>query len=533
MSIAITPQCSAPADSLLGALLREQHELTAVDRFAASHREGGIATSAGNRYAALLPSTPPGPGQHYAFEVDLDRCSGCKACVTACHALNGLDERESWRSVGLLQGNGPALPVLQHITSSCHHCLDPACLNACPVDAYEKDPITGIVRHLDDQCFGCTYCTLACPYGAPKYNPSLGIVRKCDMCAGRLAEGEPPACVQACPHDAIAIRAVAIDEIRRLRIDGAFLPATCDPADTFPTTIYRSATPLSAKLVGGDHGWIRTEHSHWALIFLLVLSQCAVGIIAADAILRCLGAAPDILPRLAFATCLASMGASLIHLGRPWLAYRAMIGIRHSWLSREVAALGLFAGLMSLAAWRPCFSLSALAAIAGLLAIGSSVMVYHVVRRPAWSAIRSAPHFFGTAAILGPAVAWPLAPYPWRTPLLIVLAIASAFKMAFEASIFRHLRDAELTPLKTTALLMRKVPRLRARTGFRFALGIAGGIAIPLILSGPGGSLSASAINELAILCLVGTFAGEILERNLFFAAVAAPSMPRAAEDEG
>src|SRR5262249_481299 len=151
---------------------------------------------------------PPGPGAQYAFEVDLDRCSGCKACVAACHNLNGLDEGESWREVGLVIGGRPRLPILQHVTPACHTCLDPACLNACPVDAYEKDPVTGIVRHLDDQCFGCRYCTLACPYDAPKFHAGKGIVRKCDMCSDRLAVGEAPAGVQACPHEAIVIRGV-------------------------------------------------------------------------------------------------------------------------------------------------------------------------------------------------------------------------------------------------------------------------------------------------------------------------------------
>ena len=95
---------------------------------------------------------------------------------------------------------------------------------ACPVNAYEKDPITGIVKHLDDQCFGCQYCTLACPYDVPKYHPGKGIVRKCDMCSSRLAVGEAPACVQACPHEAIAIRVVNQQQVDRRRRGGR-LPA--------------------------------------------------------------------------------------------------------------------------------------------------------------------------------------------------------------------------------------------------------------------------------------------------------------------
>ena len=192
---------------LIDSLLTEQGDLSAVERFAQFH-EDTIEPLQGRYYSALLPASPPGPGQQLAFEVDLDRCSGCKACVAACHTLNGLDDGEAWREVGLLVGGTATLPVLQHVTSACHHCLDPACLTACPVDAYEKDPVTGIVKHLDDQCFGCQYCTLACPYDVPKFHAEKGIVRKCDMCSDRLRGGEAPACVQACPHEAIRITVV-------------------------------------------------------------------------------------------------------------------------------------------------------------------------------------------------------------------------------------------------------------------------------------------------------------------------------------
>ena len=102
---------------------------------------------------------------------------------------------------------------------------------ACPVNAYEKDPVTGIVKHLDDQCFGCQYCTLACPYDVPKYQPSRGIVRKCDMCSDRLAVGEAPACVQACPHQAIRINIVETQQVIEDAEADHFLPAAPRSAD--------------------------------------------------------------------------------------------------------------------------------------------------------------------------------------------------------------------------------------------------------------------------------------------------------------
>ena len=141
-----------PVGGLIGALLTEQGDLTAVERFSQALADPDVAIGPGPRvYSSLLPAKPPGPGQQYAFEVDLDRCSGCKACVAACHALNGLDDGETWREVGLLV-SGAGLPVLQHVTTACHHCLDPACMSACPVDAYEKDPVTGAPTGLLRSC---------------------------------------------------------------------------------------------------------------------------------------------------------------------------------------------------------------------------------------------------------------------------------------------------------------------------------------------------------------------------------------------
>ena len=134
---------------------------------------------------------------------------GCKACVVACHSRFGLDDDDSWRDVGKIRSSSTS--EQQTVTSACHHGAEPACLSGCPVGAYEKGADTGIVRHLDDQCIGCEYCSLKCPYDVPKYNKELGIVRKCDMChdrwRGRLRR------VQSCPNGAIHIELVSKDEI--------------------------------------------------------------------------------------------------------------------------------------------------------------------------------------------------------------------------------------------------------------------------------------------------------------------------------
>src|SRR5438105_557091 len=126
--------------TLIDDLLAEQQELTAVEKFSRAHETHEARRGL---YRDLLPLSPPATGEQYAFEVNLDQCSGCKACVSACHSLNGLDEHETWRGVGLLMDipdardarrRGPQ-GFQQHITTACHHYVGPSCLNGCTVPA--------------------------------------------------------------------------------------------------------------------------------------------------------------------------------------------------------------------------------------------------------------------------------------------------------------------------------------------------------------------------------------------------------------
>src|SRR4051794_23545232 len=220
--------------TLIDELLQQQQQLTAVEQFSRRHQAGDLPAQA-RYYRSLIPLEKPQSGEQYAFAVDLDLCTSCKGCVSACHSLNGLDEEEIWRNVGLVRGGTTDDPYQQTVTTACHHCVDPACLDGCPVLAYEKDEQTGIVRHLDDQCIGCQYCILKCPYDVPKYSRKRGIVRKCDMCYSRLAANEAPACVQACPTSAIAIRIVSRESIVALTepadrlVPGAFSSSYTNP----------------------------------------------------------------------------------------------------------------------------------------------------------------------------------------------------------------------------------------------------------------------------------------------------------------
>jgi Fe-S-cluster-containing dehydrogenase component len=399
---------TAPEEGLVEWYLREQRELrTPVARAAEAHdrAEAGVNDAGTNRFRELIPLSAPGPGEQYAFEVDLDACTGCKSCVAACHSLNGLDEGEWWREVEGVRGANAAGPFQQFVTAACHHCADPGCLNGCPVLAYEKDPATGIVRHLDDQCIGCQYCVWMCPYEAPKYNKRLGIVRKCDLCHQRLAHGEAPACAQACPTQAIKIVVVGRD---RREPDSPFFPTLPDPKLTQPLTRYVTERRIPYRLRRMGAGREQPAPGHWPLAAMLVLTQVSVGVLGAAVFVGGRGT------RLAAILAMVGAAASVAHLGQPLRAWRVFLNARKSWLSREAIALGLYAaatavaGLVEAGAGVAGPGCRMLAFGAGVLAVYSSVMVYAATGRPQWTRPKTAVRFFGLSLIAG--LAWGNAP---------------------------------------------------------------------------------------------------------------------------
>ncbi len=528
--------------------LAEQRTLTAVDRFARDHESGLIEPDI-RSYTKLLPLERPGPGQQYAFEVDLDSCTGCKSCVTACHSLNGLDDGESWRSTGLLHGSSAAVAFQQTVTTACHHCVEPACLTGCPVNAYEKDTITGIVRHLDDQCIGCRYCMLTCPYEVPRFNQARGIVRKCDLCTDRLDAGEAPACAQACPNGAIRITLVDTAGARARAHTEPFLPGAPDPRITIPTTVYRSARPLLQEARPADALAVRPAASHPPLAVMLVLTQLSVGTFLVGMAGRPLlaeqlaSAASSGNGIVALGLALLALGASVLHIGRPAYAFRAVLGFRHSWLSREIVAFGAYACLAAMVAGARftgaggggLAALEAAAALAGGTGVACSVMVYGVTRRTWWRPFTVAWKFGLTALVLGlasflavsligsvlddsvPAWSTELAP-----AVAVALMAAATVKLAAEAAVLRH----SAGDLGRTALLLRR--DLRALTGWRFGLGLTGGLLAPLAVVAltaadtPGSGACLAAVG----LGLAALVAGELCERTQFFSAVAPPRMP-------
>jgi DMSO reductase anchor subunit len=260
---------------------------------------------------------------------------------------------------------------------------------------------------------------------------------------------------------------------------------------------------------------------------------------------------------------LLALAASMFHLGRPRFAFRAVLGLRHSWLSREIVAFGGFAMLASIyaaiifathgpaddapiagAPGRWIASLGWVVAMAGAAGVFCSAMVYVFTRRECWSFTRVAVRFTMTAMLLGVAASWlsilmatvanstPIPADlvrvcgPWLCRTLIGLTLA---KLVWEAAVFRHLLLARMTPLKRSAILM--THELSNVTLARFALGLLGGLVMPTLLLSHLPSLSDTSLVQFTAttgLLFVACFAGELLERYLFFTACATPRMPGA-----
>jgi Fe-S-cluster-containing dehydrogenase component/DMSO reductase anchor subunit len=513
------------ADStFIASLLAAQADLSAVERFTQRHSRATEPALA-RHYRDLLPLSAPRPGEQYAFAVDLDACTGCKACVTACHSLNGLDADESWRRIGTLVGDdADGGAVLQTVTMACHHCADPACLRGCPVGAYDKDAATGIVRHLDDQCIGCRYCVMMCPYDVPQYSPSRGIVRKCDMCHGRLAAGEAPACVQACPNEAIRIRVVPTDAGPSVQIADAPPPEL-----TRPTTRYRSRRKTATRWRAIDGERATPADAHGPLVAMLVASQLAVGLFAAAllASARLPGERARDLAAVGVFVLLFGLAASLRHLGRPTKAWRAFLGLRTSWLSREIVAFGgltVLAGAYVSSSWwsGPGTAVSTAIGAAtvgvGLAGVACSAMVYHATGRGLWHVVSSGGQFFGTTLALGAAVlglaASGTAP-SLAAACAATVAAVTASKLAALLLLLAHTNGHGALPLARTARLLRG--RLRTLTVCRVTIGT---LSLGFAVAVAGGHPVA------AVLVLGASLVGEVVERMLFFRAISPARMP-------
>lgn len=193
---------------------------------------------------------PEGGTEHvpqWAMAIDLDRCTGCEACVVACAAENNvptagedqaaLGRAKHWIRIDrYYEGEFPDIKV-KYRPVLCQHCDQAPCEPVCPVYATYQNA-EGLNVQIHNRCIGTRYCANNCPYTVrffnwftPQWddpldlqlNPDVsirpaGVVEKCTFCSHRikraklaaaaedreLADGDvQPACVQSCPAEAM------------------------------------------------------------------------------------------------------------------------------------------------------------------------------------------------------------------------------------------------------------------------------------------------------------------------------------------
>lgn len=277
------------------------------------------------------------------FIFDQNKCVACHACVVACINENGFQEPSQWRNVHKSQeSHFPDLPLF-YLSIACNHCDDAPCLKNCPANAYSRDEKTGAVIHHPEKCIGCKYCTWACPYDAPKFNPKQGVIEKCTFCNHRIEDDLKPACAHLCPVGALDFTTKEFSkEDSKLST-----PVPVDVGSKIEIRKLRNSQPkIDQELFKNQPKEIEPPKRHpkisaieeWPLLIFTLLCTLLVSFFASGR--------TDIFTfthkiiYLAIAAIAAVL--STLHLGKKQRAWRSLLNIRNSWLSKEILLFSLF-----------------------------------------------------------------------------------------------------------------------------------------------------------------------------------------------
>jgi len=185
--------------------------------------------------------------RRWGMVIDLDRCTGCEACVAACRAENniptvGEEQAAKGRALHWIRverywtGEFPNARV-EYMPVLCQQCDAAPCEPVCPTYASYHNP-EGLNAQIYNRCIGTRYCANACPYTVRFFNffnpvwekpldlqlnpdvsvREVGVMEKCTFCIQRIKAAElqaqaenrkvkdgefNPACVQSCPPKAM------------------------------------------------------------------------------------------------------------------------------------------------------------------------------------------------------------------------------------------------------------------------------------------------------------------------------------------
>ncbi len=396
----------------------------------------------------------------YAFHLDARACSGCKACQVACKDKHHLPVGASWRRVYEVTGGGwmasgkawVSNVFAYNLSVACNQCETPICVEVCPARAIAKRD-DGVVTIDSGRCIGCKYCAWACPYDAPQYNAAAGYMGKCTFCADELDAGKLPTCVAACP-----LRVLEFGKLEDLqarygdtRLGYPFAEANLTSPAMLVTP--HAAAPRRPARIGNLSEVGRAPHpEEQALVAFTLLAQTAVGAFWGARILDTAGWRISLLPVVVLGIMFIALLASLLHLGKPLRAWRAVTNLGSSWLSREIllAVLftgGTFAGLLwglpPAAAWAT--------ALLGAGLVYAMARVYQVRTIPAWNTWWTLGRFTLAALLLGGGVDG----LAWVTNntgnAILALALATAFVLILASQVRDRIRFYEARLARRTA----------------------------------------------------------------------------------
>ena len=539
----------------------------------------------------------PNRYKQHGFYFNADNCIACHACEAACAEKNNTPAHLAFRSVGYLEGGSYPAVARLNISMACNHCDNPVCLKGCPTRAYTKFAEYGAVLQDPDICFGCGYCTWVCPYNAPQLDPVAGHVSKCNMCVDRLEVGLKPACASACLGGALDFGVIETTPENREQLSTS-IPGFPDTSITHPNIRFQQTRSLPRDMrrtdstpvryvrdeqnikpdpgVKGGQGQYRSAplpHSNkpvqWnlaklrsredPLVIFTLITQAVVGAF----LLLFLGplfgleslspaAHPVAYPVMLFgliAVQTFALVVSTLHLGRPHRFYRAFNNLRHSPVSREVAAVAVFynllgvyavlTGLPQLFGWLPeglvngVRELSGwLAVIAGPASIYFMHRIYRIPARPFWNHWQVLTSFYASMLTLGSlAVALVFVPLLAvqgmdYTPMLQTLTLLVLAGLVIEAfGLYRHAHYLRHHSGEGQAAWLEQTLTFGKTYWLRNALMLAAGVLVILAaLSGLSG-IAGITLWSLAALALL---AAALMGRALFYVLVIPTTLPGA-----